>query len=1038
MDSTLVLDCHNTEGSSLFPLQISNNIVLTAAGELDREERETYNLRCFFSGVSNSESSICDIFDFILHVRDVNDNGPVFSQDTYTISMFETDISDVYRVKIAETPIVSDNDAGLNSEYEIQLFDSNLTEQTVFNLITESNLFGIYLIQNAERLDREIINTYNLTLVANDVVNSTLTATAQLKVEIMDSNDNSPEIKNLSIIIKIREDALSGTKFGYVYAEDMDVYPNNQINYYLSTSCVYTTNSISTLLLINPDTGDITLKESIDADILNILTLNIQVVAIDPTDTNRFDCVDLKVEIIDINDNSPEIQITIEAESVEEESIGLTIARILTMDLDSSANGIVNLTFTCENITNCAQNFELEELAPGVYNFKLEQPLDYELATGVAITFYYKDNGNSPRNGSYAFNLTITPLNEYWPVFSNSTYSCTVREDLTEGKSFCTEAIATDKDAGEDGQITYCIHTDTAIPSIEVVNEYFAFSYVTNSLVLLKEFDFESLSSNETKYFFQLNASNVDGTKYSIANISLEVIDVNDNAPKVEPIDQDYMISEDVPSGFIVFHFSVVDVDSGENSRLTFTLQPAMVPFIVEYSNEGWSLVTNDILDRESNSSYSLKLVATDNGDPPLESEIQAFNINILDVNDNRPYFEYSSYTFTLRMGNDTWGVPVSDKDSEIIADIRLDFHGNSQLDKALIFDEITRHIVLENPSAISDGFYEITVYVSDPSLSLEETAARCTLDYRPDGTYPTDGEISLAPVIAGVGLSILLLLILIVIVSIVCLTIFAVRRRVGNIKYQPQIQHRKKRTSAINPSSILKPSTKFSEGNNSKKVSFNGNVQLMTFKGSSSESAFTTSDISNEEQGNQWQNANRDAHNGHNDPEAWLDTSQYRYQQQGHRQAVSTSTSSELSQGIESKDSNAPLIDPKHGYFHDTRVISNPHTYQNNNNMNTVQAGYSDCYANRVSSTDESDDQMATTRYDPADIMPDVLDSETTDDSERPPYGAVPIYISSDMTSEGDLSTGLYSDNDTNISNQAQYCMTNIPSDSYDGELTL
>ena len=69
---------------------------------------------------------------------------------------------------------------------------------------------------------------------------------------------------------------------------------------------------------------------------------------------------------------------------------------------------------------------------------------------------------------------------------------------------------------------------------------------------------------------------------------------------------------------------------------------------------------------------------------------------------------------------------------------------------------------------------------------------------------------------------------------------------------------------------------------------------------------------------------------------------------------------------------------------------------------------------------------------------MPDIQDSESTDDSEKPPYGAVPIYISSDMTSEGELSAAMYSDNCTNISNQAEYCMTNIPSDSYDGDFTV
>ena len=111
-DSSLELDCHDTEDSSLYPLEISDKIVLKTAGELDREQKETYNLRCFYFPVSDGGSNICHSFDFVLTIEDINDNGPVFSQDSYSIHMFETEISNFYNVKISDSPIVSDNDAG--------------------------------------------------------------------------------------------------------------------------------------------------------------------------------------------------------------------------------------------------------------------------------------------------------------------------------------------------------------------------------------------------------------------------------------------------------------------------------------------------------------------------------------------------------------------------------------------------------------------------------------------------------------------------------------------------------------------------------------------------------------------------------------------------------------------------------------------------------------------------------------------------------------------------------------------------------------
>ena len=331
---------------------------------------------------------------------------------------------------------------------------------------------------------------------------------------------------------------------------------------------------------------------------------------------------------------------------------------------------------------------------------------------------------------------------------------------------------------------------------------------------------------------------------------------MNDNAPYIESIDSSFEIPEDTRKGFTVVALQTGDNDSGENGRVIVSLLSAdPVPFVVEYSEEGWVLVTDALLDREFQSSYNLALLATDHGDTPLHSAIHNFSITLLDVNDNRPYFENSMYTFTLIMANDTWGIPVIDRDSQVIAEIRLDFGEYIELDSALIVDEFTHHIILINPAAITEGSYEFTIYVHDPSLSTDEISTRCTFLYRPAGTGLPEEDVSLAPIIAGVGLSILILLILLVTISIFCLIFFALRRRTHRVKYQPQVRRRKNPSLHL-PASILKQSSRLPEGK--KKVSFNSNVHLMTFsphKGSSSETSYTTSDISNEEQGNQWPN---------------------------------------------------------------------------------------------------------------------------------------------------------------------------------------
>ena len=264
-------------------------------------------------------------------------------------------------------------------------------------------------------------------------------------------------------------------------------------------------------------------------------------------------------------------------------------------------------------------------------------------------------------------------------------------------------------------------------------------------------------------------------------------------------------------------------------------------------------MLTSAALDRELNPSYNLTLVVEDRGEPSLSSE-HVLSIDLQDVNDNRPYFENLEYLFDLSMANDTWGIPVSDKDLEIIGEFRFDFSNSPELESALTFDNYRRHLILNDPSALVKGKYEFFIHVRDESLSPNENIARFILNYIPNFTAAPEANDPIAA-IAGAGISILIFLILIVIVAIIGLTFCVIKRRVVNIGYTPQVKRRKKHHSAHNPSSILKQNGKFQEYNN-KKVSFNSSVQLMTFnlpKVSSESTSYTTSEISNEEQTNQW-----------------------------------------------------------------------------------------------------------------------------------------------------------------------------------------
>ena len=79
-------------------------------------------------------------------------------------------------------------------------------------------------------------------------------------------------------------------------------------------------------------------------------------------------------------------------------------------------------------------------------------------------------------------------------------------------------------------------------------------------------------------------------------------------------------------------------------------------------------------MDRETTESYSLTIKATDGGSPSLSSTTK-MNITVTDINDNKPLFGQSSYSFTVAEGNalnDEVGSlgPATDKDKGLNAQI--------------------------------------------------------------------------------------------------------------------------------------------------------------------------------------------------------------------------------------------------------------------------------------------------------------------------------------------------------------------------------
>ncbi|XP_023122654.3 protocadherin gamma-A2-like [Amphiprion ocellaris] len=135
-------------------------------------------------------------------------------------------------------------------------------------------------------------------------------------------------------------------------------------------------------------------------------------------------------------------------------------------------------------------------------------------------------------------------------------------------------------------------------------------------------------------------------------SITVEVTDVNDNAPIFKRGEMKFRISESAVVGTIFVLEQAIDLDVGLNGLQSYLLKPTD-NFVLKLQNQAdgskmVEMVLQKPLDREKTDHLSLVLTAIDGGEPQLSGAVQ-IHVNVLDSNDNPPVFTQKIYKSTLR-----------------------------------------------------------------------------------------------------------------------------------------------------------------------------------------------------------------------------------------------------------------------------------------------------------------------------------------------------------------------------------------------------
>ncbi|XP_033830442.2 protocadherin gamma-A3-like [Periophthalmus magnuspinnatus] len=345
------------------------------------------------------------------------------------------------------------------------------------------------------------------------------------------------------------------------------------------------------------------------------------------------------IEVLDVNDNAPTFQSKhLDFEISESATIGSRFELEVAVDSDVGENGLKDYVLTPN------ENFVLKQHVntdgSRYIQMVLQNALDREKQSNLNLKLVAVDGGSPQRSGTVNINIIVLDANDNAPVFNQSIYKASIKENTPKGTHILT-LNASDIDSGTNAYIIYSFTKTKGL-----FTDYFEIEEMTGNIYLVKEVDFEK----DKKIEFRVEAKDQGGLA-DTCKVEIDIIDVNDNAPVINVMSFTSPVSEDAPVGTTIGIINVKDLDSGENGQVRCSVDGNAPVEIKSNVRNYYALVTNAPLDRESLSEFNITVIASDSGKPPLSVKTN-LNLKISDVNDNPPAFTGTLYRAAITENN--------------------------------------------------------------------------------------------------------------------------------------------------------------------------------------------------------------------------------------------------------------------------------------------------------------------------------------------------------------------------------------------------
>uniref|UniRef100_A0A3B5L7H3 Protocadherin 2 alpha a 15 n=1 Tax=Xiphophorus couchianus TaxID=32473 RepID=A0A3B5L7H3_9TELE len=624
------------------------------------------------------------------------------------------------------------------------------------------------------RIDREEVCAQSSVCLIN--VKTVLEAPLEvhnIAVEVLDINDHSPNFSEAEKILEISESVLPGARFQLKPARDLDSGQFSIQQYKLSQD-----DHFRLEVRDKEDDGKIpilVLKKSLDREAARSHSLLLT--ALDGGKPPKSGDMKIRVNVLDVNDNSPVFSMDVYSATLMENSpLGNTVVQVNATDLDDGQNGEIFFSFGNSVSSNIFSIFDINKSTGQI---TVKGHVDYEQKEKYEIEIQASDKGLAPLTAEKNVIIKIIDVNDNAPEIEITSFSSSIPEDSRPGTTVALISV-NDLDSGLNGKVICSIGEEapfSLLPSMQ--HNMFSLTHLEISESALSGARFQlqdardpdsglfsvqqyKLSQNdhfrleikdrgqdgkipvlflhkpldrEVARSHRLLLTAVDGgkpPKSGTMGIVINVLDVNDNMPVFTRESYTVELNENSPVGTTVIQVNATDKDEGLNGEVVYSFGDNVnnkLRKLFEIDTITGAITVKGLLDYEAKDRYEIDIKASDKGPVPLSTE-KSVIIAVVDLNDNAPEIEVTSLSSAIpedsKPGRTVALISVSDKDSgvngkvicSIIDDVPFTLTPSLQEN---MFSIVTKSLLdREHKSK-----YEVTIIAKDagePALSVQKT----------------------------------------------------------------------------------------------------------------------------------------------------------------------------------------------------------------------------------------------------------------------------------------------------------------------------